>query len=201
MNSASFRKFSLTQFGFKTKSEFEENRIQDYLNRVISSGITDLIIRENQLSLDDLGILTFHIKQLLGDKISSISIGVNFEFSPDEYLLKKEFDSIGVHLKSNSKYKPSQFGVNIRMGKSCHNLDEVLSAESLGFDYVFISPIFPTLSHPEHKGLGLNYLEDIRKLTKIELIALGGIEPRHWDSCKKAGVDGIAGISWIGGKA
>ena len=80
------------------------------------------------------------------------------------------------------------------MGQSCHSLEEVVAAERRGADYIFISPIFPTLTHPEARPLGLEALAEVCEAVNIPVFALGGINETNAPTVLKAGASGIAAI-------
>ncbi len=79
-------------------------------------------------------------------------------------------------------------------GRSCHSVDELISAFELGFDYVFYAPIFETRTHPEVLPLGLKALEKACSAVAIPIFALGGINAENEADCLEAGAYGIAGI-------
>jgi thiamine-phosphate pyrophosphorylase len=62
---------------------------------------------------------------------------------------------------------------------SAHNLAELKTAERLGASFVFLSPIFPTRSHPGARTLGRVRFAMIARQARIPVIALGGIEMRR----------------------
>lgn len=80
------------------------------------------------------------------------------------------------------------------LGRSCHSPEEVLQAQFDGFDYVFLSPIFSTATHPEARPLGLDLLAKTCREAEIPVIALGGLHLARVESCRAAGAAGIAGI-------
>ncbi|HHG84512.1 MAG TPA: thiamine phosphate synthase [Bacteroidetes bacterium] len=86
---------------------------------------------------------------------------------------------------------PSQ---DILRGRSCHDRNAVEKAISQGMDYVFLSPVFSTQTHPEAEPLGLNKLRVICSEVDIPVIALGGIHPEREKTCRLAGASGIAAI-------
>jgi hypothetical protein len=79
-------------------------------------------------------------------------------------------------------------------GKSCHGLEDLLEAQKMGFDYAFLSPVFPTQTHPEAVPLGLESLASWCKIVQIPVFALGGITLEMEVACLEAGAHGIAGI-------
>ena len=79
-------------------------------------------------------------------------------------------------------------------GKSCHTQAEIAEAMLLGFDYVFLSPIFPTQTHPEAQALGFEYLENACAEFKIPIVALGGLDHALGSQCFRAGAKAWAAI-------
>ena len=56
-----------------------------------------------------------------------------------------------------------------------HDTKELRLAERVGADLLFISPVFPTRSHPGARALGRTGLFALARLTRIPAIALGGM--------------------------
>ena len=81
------------------------------------------------------------------------------------------------------------------LGASCHNLQEAERAQSLGVDYLFLSPVLQTDSHPEVSGLGWEGFELMASSLRVPAYALGGVTPTHLTKAKESGAKGIAGIS------
>lgn len=104
----------------------------------------------------------------------------------------------GVHLPSH-RIAPQrikdEFGARLIVGVSCHSIDEALQAEAEGADYVYLSPIFEKAGYAP--PLGLAVLEEVTRLLRTPVIALGGITPANEDLCIAAGAKGLAGISYF----
>lgn len=84
------------------------------------------------------------------------------------------------------------------IGVTVHNLAEARLAESIGADYLGVSPIFPTATKPDAgKPAGISLIEEIRARVDIPLFAIGGID--HSNACDviKAGADGLCAISCV----
>jgi thiamine-phosphate pyrophosphorylase len=58
---------------------------------------------------------------------------------------------------------------------SAHNLRELKAAERSGAQLVFLSPAFPTRSHPNAGGLGPVRFGMIARHARVPVIALGGV--------------------------
>jgi thiamine-phosphate pyrophosphorylase len=84
------------------------------------------------------------------------------------------------------------------IGVTVHNLAEALQAESIGADYLGVSPIFQTATKIDAgKPAGIRLIEEIRALVDIPLIAIGGINHSNAGDVVRAGADGLCAISCV----
>jgi thiamine-phosphate pyrophosphorylase len=84
------------------------------------------------------------------------------------------------------------------IGVTVHNLAEALQAESIGADYLGVSPIFQTATKPDAgKPAGISLIEEIRAQVDIPLIAIGGINHSNAVEVVRAGADGLCAISCV----
>jgi len=84
------------------------------------------------------------------------------------------------------------------IGVTVHNLAEALLAESIGADYLGVSPIFQTATKPDAgKPSGIRLIEEIRAEIDIPLIAIGGINHSNASEVVRAGADGLCAISCV----
>lgn len=84
------------------------------------------------------------------------------------------------------------------IGVTVHNLAEALQAESIGADYLGVSPIFQTATKPDAgKPAGIRLIEEIRAQVDIPLIAIGGINHCNAGDVVRAGADGLCAISCV----
>jgi thiamine-phosphate pyrophosphorylase len=73
-----------------------------------------------------------------------------------------------------------------------HNLRELKAAERKGAHLVFLSPVFPTRSHPGARTLGPNRFALIARQAKVPVIGLGGMNEKRARTLR--GAYGWAGI-------
>ncbi|TFH47609.1 MAG: thiamine phosphate synthase [Methanothrix sp.] len=84
------------------------------------------------------------------------------------------------------------------IGVTVHNLAEALQAESIGADYLGVSPIFQTATKPDAgKPAGIRLIEEIRAQVDLPLIAIGGINHSNAGEVVRAGADGLCAISCV----
>ncbi len=87
------------------------------------------------------------------------------------------------------------------LGTSAGNREEVEEALRAGPDYIGLGPIFEARDTKSDAGkpVGLEFLEKIRKMTDIPIIAIGGINQENAHSVIAAGASGVAVISSVVG--
>ncbi len=75
-----------------------------------------------------------------------------------------------------------------------HNSRDLVAARRAGADIIFLSPVFPTRSHPGSPGLGPIRFGLLARQAKRGVIALGGMNPQRFSRLRPLGADGWAGI-------
>jgi thiamine-phosphate pyrophosphorylase len=84
------------------------------------------------------------------------------------------------------------------IGVTVHSLAEALQAESMGADYLGVSPIFQTATKLDAgKPAGIRLIEELRSQVEIPLIAIGGINHSNASEVVSAGADGLCAISCV----
>lgn len=86
---------------------------------------------------------------------------------------------------------------SLRVGSSVHSIDEGLTAQELGADYVIFGHVFPTQSKTGLVTKGLNQLELVAHHVLIPVLAIGGIKPTNIRGVIDAGAQGIAVMSGV----
>ncbi|OYY83144.1 MAG: hypothetical protein B7Y34_01955 [Methylophilales bacterium 16-45-9] len=77
-------------------------------------------------------------------------------------------------------------------GAACHNNAELEKAVALGLDYVTLSPISQTRSHPEAETLGWVKFSELLSDYPIPVYALGGMQMDDLDTARQHGAHGLA---------
>ena len=75
-----------------------------------------------------------------------------------------------------------------------HDLAEIRAAERAGADFLFLSPVYPTSSHPGARILGLAKFAWLARRTALPVIALGGMNAARGKRLASFGAHGWAGI-------
>ncbi|MCF6235655.1 MAG: thiamine phosphate synthase [Gammaproteobacteria bacterium] len=136
---------------------------------------------------------------------------------PDEYavlaekvaLLCDQYDAV---LLFNSTYLPELAGMHLtstqlmslstrpemhgqRLAASCHNSEQIEKANQMGIDFIVLSPIKDTNSHPNGEVLGWLEAERLCRIANMPVYALGGMSLNDLDDAHHYGMRGIAAIS------
>ena len=90
----------------------------------------------------------------------------------------------------------------LRISTSLHKTEEI---NKLGhkYDYVFLSPVFQSISKENHKPkFSLSRLQEAVKTAKYKVFALGGIDESKISTCKELGFKGVGllGSIWMDNK-
>ncbi|MEE4252971.1 MAG: thiamine phosphate synthase [Desulfuromusa sp.] len=105
----------------------------------------------------------------------------------------------GVHIGQNDMPYPQAraiLGAQAIIGLSVETPEQALEANQFDVDYLGLSPVFATATKtdlPPH--LGLHGVEDIRALSRHQLIAIGGINSANAKNVINAGAHGLAVVS------
>ena len=107
----------------------------------------------------------------------------------------------GVHLSSERLMALSSrpLGLNMLVAASVHNQEQLDKADQLEVDFSVISPVLPTLSHPEAKTLGWHGFQRLSEQATHPVYALGGMQAEHLSAAWQHGGQGIAAIRSLWG--
>lgn len=83
------------------------------------------------------------------------------------------------------------------LAASCHDAEELQMAEDVGVDFVTLSPVLPTRSHPGEPDIGWERAAELVGLTNLPVYLLGGLSADDLRRAFGAGAQGIAGISGL----
>jgi 8-oxo-dGTP diphosphatase len=110
-----------------------------------------------------------------------------------------EWGAQGVHLASRRLFEYSRrpLGKPYWVAASCHNALEVEQAMQIEADFVVISPVYETRSHPMASPLGWDGFAQLVERSKAPAFALGGLKPAHMGLAWSHGGQGLAMISGI----
>ena len=109
-----------------------------------------------------------------------------------------DFPSAGWHLTAKQLQKLAANGRPFPKARwlaaSCHNAQELALAEQMGVDFVTLSPVLPTQTHPDAQPLGWEQAQQLIAGFSKPVFLLGGLGPDDRQQAWKIGAQGVAGI-------
>lgn len=174
---------------------------------VISSPINIESEYETILLLFKAGLKYFHLRK---PNLSLQEFEYFLDRIPEQYLnrviihqhheLIEKYPLKGVHYtKYTTDFKYLDSNYKIHRSKSYHSISEI-PKNSFDYNYVFLSPIYPSISKPGYQNNFdferlKTFLKNKDKLP--EIIALGGIDVDRIPEVKQIGFDGVAILGTI----
>ena len=109
-----------------------------------------------------------------------------------------DFPSAGWHLTAAQLRKYAAKGRPLSkdrwLAASCHNAEELALAEQMDVDFVTLSPVLPTQTHPDTQPLGWEQVQQLIAGFSKPVFLLGGLGPDDRQQAWAIGAQGVAGI-------
>lgn len=122
-------------------------------------------------------------------------------FINDHWQLAIQYGAYGVHLGQEDLETADLSAIaqaGCRLGVSTHSHGEFARALAIHPSYIAFGPIYPTKTKEmKFTAQGMTRLQEIRALTSLPLVAIGGLTLAHLPALRAAKVDGVAVISAI----
>jgi thiamine-phosphate pyrophosphorylase len=108
--------------------------------------------------------------------------------------LARQVDADGYHMPEHQLKNPPNLAAFGLVSAACHSRSAILQAQKLAVDFALVSPVFRTNSHPDVRPLGIHRLARLAAVSKVPLVALGGITEQNAAQLKTVDLIGIAAI-------
>jgi thiamine-phosphate pyrophosphorylase len=170
-----------------------ENSLAQQVEDAIRGGATFIQLREKNLSDEEF------LEEAKKIKAVTDKYKVPFVIN-DNIMVAKMADADGVHIgQSDMEAEKARriLGNDKIIGISAGNLEEALTAEKNGADYIGIGAMFHTDTKSDATSVTFAEAKEITEKVNIPVVAIGGINRDNVLSLKGTGVDGIAVISAI----
>ncbi len=164
------------------------------LERSVERGVSLVQLRAKQLAEHDYRQLAVAVAGVC----RSANVRLLLNCAPH---LVPELGAQGVHLTGRRllelEHRPLEPGYLV--AASCHSREEVSHAGKLGLDFIVVSPVRETTSHPGTPAIGLQGLRSMCEAAAMPVYALGGMQEADIESVWQCGAQGIAAIRglWV----
>jgi len=178
---------------FITDSALSKTGTLSDVQNAITARVSFIQYRNKNASIKQMCFEASQIKDLCSEKTKLI---IN-----DRADVALAVDADGVHLGQDDvtyEIARSLLGNEKIIGVTVHTLEEAISAEKKGADYLGISPIFGTTTKKDAgNATGVELIKEIKNECSLPLIAIGGITLENAKSVVDAGADGLCAISAV----
>lgn len=157
----------------------------------IDGGVTFVQLREKDLDEENFEREGRELKELCRKR------GVPFVIN-DNVELAAKLDADGVHVGQSDMEALDVrkiIGGDKILGVSAQTVEQAVTAEKHGADYLGVGAVFPTGSKDDAAEVSYDTLKAICDAVKIPVIAIGGITEDNVAELSKSGICGIAVIS------
>lgn len=166
-------------------ADFSADDFYAHLEASLEAGVGWVILRSKKLPAEDFQELAFGVAELCAD------FEVPFSLNGPQDI---EFpEGAGLHL-TETQLQEYQGDFPGWVSASCHSPEALRLAEAKAIDFVLLSPVLATTSHPEAQGLGWDTFAEWVKPCGLPVFALGGVGNADAMQARRCGAQGVAGI-------
>lgn len=173
-----------------TPDELERKALLQGIQTAVANGVRLIQLRAPNMYSPEYRDLAVDVVGLCAGKAQLMLKG------PLEWL--GDFPAAGWHLTAEQlrKYadKGRPFPAQRWLAASCHNAAELALARQMGVDFVTLSPLQSTLSHPEAVPLGWDAAAQLIDGLNLPVYLLGGVGAGDTARAWQLGAQGVAGI-------
>jgi len=166
--------------------------LTDVVKQAVQGGVTCVQLREKTANTRDFVALAMALQRLL--KPLGVPLVIN-----DRIDVALACGAQGVHLGQSDMpvaLARQLLPPEVFIGLSVENLDDVRRAASQPVDHLGVSPVFATPTKTDTAPpWGLDGLSQVRAMTDLPLVAIGGIHLSNAAEMLAAGADGLAVVS------
>lgn len=166
----------------------------DQVSNACAGGADIIQLRDKKLSTRDLLRLSREL-QAICDRTGALFV-LN-----DRVDVAIVADVDGVHVGQEDlpvRQARALLGHRKLIGCSTHSTAQALAAVGDGADYISCGPIFATPTKPDYAPVGLDLIKEYKRLVRVPVVAIGGIELDNVDRAVAAGADRVAVVRAVG---
>lgn len=186
-------KESMCLYAVTDSTWLKERTLPEVVEEALEGGATFIQIREKHLEYDEFIALAKEVKAVT--ERYHVPYVIN-----DEVGIAKLIDADGVHLGQNDEELAKAreiLGPDKIIGVSAHNVEEAVTAEKNGADYLGVGAVFNTSTKTDVTDMSRETLRAICDAVSIPVVAIGGIKADNILELEGSRIDGVAVVSAI----
>lgn len=179
----------------RRRCEREGRDLGATLGAALDAGAPAVVFREKDLDRADRRRLGVEVAQL------TRSAGAQLIVASDPRLAV-DLGADALHLAATDPLPAGVAEPAKVVGRSCHDLSEVMAADAEPLGYLVVSPVAPTASKPGYgPPLGVDGVARLAAATRLPVLGLGGVTPTLARDLVTAQVHGVAVLGGVMGAA
>lgn len=177
-------------YAISTVAKYGEEKFLNILENALDKGLKLLQLREHQLEHD----VFVGLANKVIDRCHQHKAKVLLNCDP-EWVVSTAAD--GVHLTQDRLLATDRRPLTSDhlIAASCHDEQTLLHAQKLGLDFVVVSPVQKTPTHPDKIPLGWEIFQQLCAVTSLPVFALGGMTLSGVAHARQYGAQGVAMLS------
>ena len=166
------------------------------LDNALSADIRLVQLRLKDDSVSDVKLLQAIVEQAADScNKAGAKLMLNLSVKCRQHVDLTGIEFAGFHADSRMLMQLSQAPSAKLFSSSCHNKEEIDRAVKLNSDFIVLSPVQKTASHPEMEAMGWQQFSSLIKDIPIPVYALGGVSGDDIETAWSHGAQGVAAIS------
>jgi 8-oxo-dGTP diphosphatase len=177
-------------YAITNAKKYGETEFMQRLKAALEKGVRLVQVREHDMPPEQLESFARHVVALAHEHDARVLI------NGDEALARR-CGADGAHLPAKQLMSLKQGPGTGIWAASCHDTAELAQAAALEADFVVLSPVLPTPTHPDAVGMGWEKFAALVKNYPLPVYALGGMQPELLDTAMQHGAHGVSLLSGI----
>lgn len=167
----------------------EDGQFLKRLELSLQAGVRLVQLRAKSLAREEYCVLATEVKALCHRYEAQLLLNGTAD-------MVVEVGADGLHLSARelSSLGRRPLGGAYKLSASCHDAAELKRASDVGVDFVVLSPVMPTNTHPGAEPLGWQQFESLLEASPVPVYALGGMALSDLVTAQGAGAQGLAAI-------
>ena len=160
---------------------------------MIDGGVDLIQLRGKQKATEELGVLAAELHEITSR--ARVPLIVN-----DYAEIARQIPVEGVHVGQDDDavaHVRKKAGHDLLIGKSTHSLEQAVSAQNEGADYIGFGPLFATPTKPDYRPIGLTGIKRVHHEVSLPIFCIGGIKLENLAQVIAAGAQRVVIVSGI----
>jgi 8-oxo-dGTP diphosphatase len=166
--------------------EMGEQAFFPALQRALDGGLGLLQLREKHMTASAFARFFERVMAMVAPYATQVVLNSHGPYASGD------FPAHGLHFTARDLMQLNVKPVGMLCGASCHDAEELAKAAALGLDYVLVSPVQSTASHPNSTTLGWSGFRHLIEDYPLPVYALGGMRHEDLSQARSHGAHGLA---------